>query len=215
MNRFLHIFVRISKRTGGALGKYTAGLPYSRIMHSGKIITYTVSAVALLVMISACNRKQDIFDSQMDTILSWVEKNNSAGENYAEVISGVYGGIISPDDGQGSPLAEKGDSLYLWYEIYRFSASFSVTGKTDLVYTNVAELIPERVSWSSDILKIKLGGGSILKGVEESLTGSAPGDLVVVVMTSSNAYGDHTVQQLAPNTPLAWRLNVNKVIKEE
>ena len=51
--------------------------------------------------------------------------------------------------------------------------------------------------------------------LEESLAESAPGDLVMVVMTSGNAYGDHTVQQLPPNTPVAWRVNVEKVIENQ
>ena len=75
--------------------------------------------------------------------------------------------------------------------------------------------MPDRVEWNRDTLRIVLGDGKLMKGVEESLAESAPGDLVMVVTTSGNAYGDHTVQQLPPNTPVAWRVNVEKVIENQ
>ena len=58
-----------------------------------------------------------------------------------------------------------------------------------------------------------LGQGVLMEGVETALVGSAPGDSVVVVMTSANGYGDKIVQQVPANTPLAWRVKVDKVIK--
>ena len=75
--------------------------------------------------------------------------------------------------------------------------------------------MPERVEWNRDTLRMVLGDGKLLKGVEEALRESAEGDLVVVVMTSGNAFGQHSVQQLPPNTPVAWRIDVEKVIDND
>ena len=174
-----------------------------------------VAAVAVVLAVSACNKKGEIFEQQMDTIRSWVESRNENGSAYTEIMSGVFRDIVYPEDGRGTPLAERGDSLYLMYEVYKFSTSFSETSTGDLIYTNKPERMPDRVEWNRDTLRIVLGDGKLMKGVEESLAESAPGDLVMVVMTSGNAYGDHTVQQLPPNTPVAWRVNVEKVIENQ
>lgn len=176
---------------------------------------WMVWMLAVAVCASACDKKKEIFDEQMDTIRSWVETSNNNDSAYTEIASGVFRDIVYPEDGRGTVIAEKGDSLYVMYELYEFTTSFSATSKGTPIYTNKADLMPERVEWSRDTLRMKLGGGTLMKGVEESLTGSAPGDLVLVVLTSSNAYGDHTVQQLPPNTPVAWRIDVEKVIKNE
>lgn len=164
-----------------------------------------------ILWLAGCNKKQDIFTSQMTMILNWVESRTSNGAEYAEVSSGVFRSFSVPESGKNSPVAEKGDSVFMMFGIYRFTSGFSGS-RSELIFTNKAELMPDRVTWSRDTLKVKLGAGGILKGVEESLVGSAPGDVVTVVMTSSNAYGDHTVQQLAPNTPIAWLINVERVI---
>lgn len=95
-----------------------------------------VAAVAVVLAVSACNKKGEIFEQQMDTIRSWVESRNENGSAYTEIMSGVFRDIVYPEDGRGTPLAERGDSLYLMYEVYKFSTSFSETSTGDLIYTN-------------------------------------------------------------------------------
>lgn len=160
-----------------------------------------------------CNKKQDIYTTQMEMIRRWVDNRNANGDLYEEISGGVFRNITSPEGGQETPVAEKGDSLYAMFGIYRFTSGFSGS-KNELIFTDKADLMPERVTWSRDTLKIAVGDGQLMKGVENSLAGSAPGDVVTVILTSSNAYGDHTVQQLPPNTPVAWILDVEKVIKQ-
>ena len=134
-----------------------------------------VAAVAVVLAVSACNKKGEIFEQQMDTIRSWVESRNENGSAYTEIMSGVFRDIVYPEDGRGTPLAERGDSLYLMYEVYKFSTSFSETSTGDLIYTNRPERMPDRVEWNRDTLRIVLGDGKLMKGVEESLAESAPG----------------------------------------
>lgn len=172
----------------------------------------STSALILLTSLPGCN-KQDIFINQMNTIESWLERNDPNGEDFEEVAKGVYRSIEIPEDGRGTPLAETGDSIYMMFEIYRFSQSFSGS-RNDLIYTNKADLIPDRVTWSRDTLKIRLGDGMLMSGAERSLEGSAPGDVVTVILTSNNAYGRHTVEQLPPNTPIAWKIDIERVIKQ-
>ena len=167
-----------------------------------------VAAVAVVLAVSACNKKGEIFEQQMDTIRSWVESRNENGSAYTEIMSGVFRDTVNPEEARGTPLAERGDSLYLMYEVYKFSTSFSETSTGDLIYTNRPERMPDRVEWNRDTLRIVLGEGKLMKGVEERA-------LVMVLMTPGNAYGDHTVQQLPPNTPVAWRVNVEKVIENQ
>ena len=178
---------------------------------------WKIGAVAVAALaVAACGRKKEIFNKEMDMIRAWVESRNNDDEaNYTEVSSGVFRGIFPPEDGSGTVPAERGDSLYLMYELCRFTSSFTERGKADIVYTNKPDLMPERVEWNRDTLRMVLGDGKLLKGVEEALRESAEGDLVVVVMTSGNAFGQHSVQQLPPNTPVAWRIDVEKVIDND
>lgn len=178
-------------------------------MRYGKLLRLALLA-ATAWCLPACSDKQEIFDNQLSTIETWVN-NHSSDYNFEQIASGVYRAIISPVDGQGSPRCDRGDSLSLMFEIYQFSSSFS-SSTSGLIYTNRRELMPEGVAWDIDSLRIVLGAGSIIGGVEESLIGSAPEDSVVVIMTSSNAYGDHTVQTMQPNTPVAWKVKVGRVI---
>lgn len=172
-----------------------------------------ITAAMLLLSLSGCN-KQDIFINQMNMIETWLTRNDPNGEDFEEVSKGVYRSIEIPEDGRGAPVAETGDSIHMMFEIYRFSQNFAGS-RNDLIYTNKESLIPDRVTWSSDTLKVRLGDGQLMSGVERSLEGSAPGDLVTVILTSSNAYGKHTVEQLPPNTPIAWKIDITRVIKPE
>lgn len=47
-----------------------------------------VAAVAVVLAVSACNKKGEIFEQQMDTIRSWVESRNENGSAYTEIMSG-------------------------------------------------------------------------------------------------------------------------------
>lgn len=181
-----------------------------------KVYGLTIFSLALAasLLLQGCNKKQDILNSQMETIQRWLNSRDPDGELYTEISSGVFRNIQSPENGQETPVAQRGDSVYVMYGIYAFSAGFSGS-RNELIFTNKADLMPERVTWPKDTLKIAVGDGRLMKGVENSLPGSAPGDVVTVILTSSNAYGDHTVEQLAPNTPIAWILDIDRVIKKE
>lgn len=179
-----------------------------------KIAISLVVGVLTLVSVG-CNSEAELVDQQKISIRKWLDsKIQGTDLTYNEVGGGVYRVVTVPEDGEGSPLAEREDSLYLRFELYQFSSSFSKTAN-NLIYTNKAGLIPKGVVWNSDTLKIKLGNGAILKGVENSLPDCAPGDSLTVFLTSNNAYGDNTIQQMPPNTPVVWCVNVDKVIKKE
>ena len=61
-----------------------------------------VAAVAVVLAVSACNKKGEIFEQQMDTIRSWVESRNENGSAYTEIMSGVFRDIVYPEDGRGN-----------------------------------------------------------------------------------------------------------------
>ena len=178
-----------------------------------KRLSIYLFCTALAVAVSSCGNKAEILEREMTTIQTWVDKYNDDNNNYTEIMSGVFSDTMHPVDGQGSPLAERGDSLYVTYELYQFTSGFSSTSTSGLIYTNREARIPNGVNWEVGPLKMVLGQGVLMEGVETALVGSAPGDSVVVVMTSANGYGDKIVQQVPANTPLAWRVKVDKVIK--
>ena len=171
----------------------------------------TIGSAIIMLCLTGCN-KQDIFISQMNTIETWLNRNDPNREDFTEVSKGVFRSFTTPEDGRGTPIAETGDSLWMMFGIYRFTQNFSGS-QNDLLYTNKAELMPDRVTWSRDPLKVTLGSGELMSGVEKALEGCAPGDIVTVIMTSDNAYGKHTVEQLPPNTPIAWKIEIERVVK--
>ena len=178
------------------------------------IVTAIASATVLFA--AGCDTQETIFSSQLETIRTWItSQSDNNGPDYEEVASGVYRAIILPDDGRGAPFIAAGDSLYVWYEIYQFSSGFQRNNTSALIYTNKKEKMPTNVRWDDDVLKLRLGDGSLLRGVEKSLDGCAQSDTVSVVLTSSNAYGKVQMQQVPPTTPLIWFIDVEKVIKNE
>lgn len=178
-----------------------------------KRLSIYLSCATLAVGLLSCGNEAEILEREMTTIQTWVDRYNAENNSYTEIMSGVFSDTMHPVDGQGSPLAEHGDSLYVTYELYQFTSSFSGTSTNGLIYTNRVSRIPSGVNWVAGPLKMVLGQGTLMDGVETALLGSAPGDSVVVVMTSANGYGDKIVQQVPANTPLAWRVKVDNVIK--
>lgn len=177
------------------------------IMRTGRFYILSVLFIAAFVL-SGCN-KEEIIETQKAMILTWI-----GTKNYDEVSSGVYRNIANPEDGAGAPNAQTGDYMSLKVKIYMFSSGFSGAGDLrDLIYTNDPELIPIGVVWSPEPIVLTLGNGTLMKGVEKSLIGAAPGDTVTILMTSENAYGNNQIQQLPANTPIAWIVTVNEVIE--
>ena len=66
-----------------------------------------VAAVAVVLAVSACNKKGEIFEQQMDTIRSWVESRNENGSAYTEIMSGVFRDIVYPEDGNSARGARR------------------------------------------------------------------------------------------------------------
>lgn len=181
---------------------------------STKRFIVTAAAAAATLFAAGCSKQESIFSSQVEMIRSWMSSLPDSAPEYEEIASGVYRGITIPSDGRGTPFIASGDSLRIWYEIYRFSQSFS-RNTSSLIYTNKKEKMPENVRWDNDALEIQLGDGSLMRGVERSLEGCAQSDTVSIVLTSSNAYGKIEMQQVPPNTPIIWYVDVEKVIKNE
>lgn len=181
---------------------------------STKRFIVTATAAATILFANGCSQQESIFSSQVETILTWISGLSDDDPDYEEIASGVYRGIAIPSDGRGTPFIANGDSLRIWYEIYRFSQSFS-RNSSSLIYTNKKERMPENVRWDDDALEIRLGDGSLMRGVERSLEGCAQSDTVSIVLTSNNAYGKIEMQQVPPNTPIIWFIDVEKVTKNE
>ncbi len=201
------IFVRIV----GVTERCAGGISYS-VMYGMKLYKAVLTAVlaVAVVCVGGCNRQKELVEQQDEKILSWLQRTYEDGE-YDILEKGLYRVVTIPESGKGVPEAAQGDSLYVMYEIYKFESSLSRT-KSNLLYTNKADMIPEGVDWDRDTLRFRLGDGRVMRGVEKALSGAAPEDEVIVLMTSDHAYGDHTVQQLPPNTAIAWCVDVEKVM---
>lgn len=201
------IFVRIV----GAAERCAESILYS-LMYGLKLSKVVMAAVLTVAVVCAggCNRQKELVEQQDEKILSWLQRTYEEDE-YDILEKGLYRVVTIPESGKGVPEAAQGDSLYVMYEIYKFESSLSRT-QANLLYSNKADLMPDGVAWGRDTLRFRLGDGRVMRGVEKALAGAAPEDEVIVLMTSDHAYGDHTVQQLPPNTAIAWCVDVEKVM---
>ncbi len=174
------------------------------------IIFRICAAAVCAALLSSCSDAADLKKTQEDNFATWLDRQ---GVDYRELRDGVYTYTVIPEDGRNRPFAHMGDSLYLRYEIYRFSTSFSFS-RNSLIYTNNPDVMPKGEEWPAEVLKMRLGDGRIMSGVAEALVGNAPADAVTVLLTSGNAYGDKQLQQVPANTPVVWRVTLEEVIPQ-
>lgn len=114
------------------------------------------------------------------------------------------------------PLVEMGDEVHLRFNAYIFSSS--EPSNTAPYWSNVPEVIKSLgkhgdLAWSSEPLVIRLGKSDIIKGLEYTIEGCREQDSVQVFMTSSLGYGKKLVGSAPKNTPLAWYMRIEKVVK--
>lgn len=111
---------------------------------------------------------------------------------------------------------EWGDEVHLRFNAYVFESS--EPSYKDPYWSNVPEVIAALgkhgdLSWSKEVLVVKLGTTDIIEGVERSLVGCREQDSVQVFMTSSLGYGKRLVGSVPKNSSLAWYMKIEKVVK--
>ena len=105
-----------------------------------------------------------------------------------------------------------------YYDADRESRAVVEWGDEVQLRFNVPEMIDKLgkhgdLSWSRELLVIRLGTTEVIEGVERSLVGCREQDSVQVFMTSSLGYGKRLVGSVPKRSSLAWYMKIEKVVK--
>lgn len=177
------------------------------------IITLLVLALVGIGM-NGCKVPDEFAPKQRTQIENYLSSNSM---EYRLVGDSVYvhvaGNYALPDQ---QVVISKGDSVVFDVAAYTFSNTPSRTP----YYTTKQWLAEQSFDpsldtsyWDFEPIRIKLGDGSILNGVEEAFPDCINGDSVVVFLTSSNGYGDLHMGIVPRNTALMMVLNIRDVIE--
>lgn len=116
------------------------------------------------------------------------------------------------------PEILRGQTISITCTVYNFT-SYRAPGIKELVFTNdpsMEELMAE-AGWTMENnpfftfepLRVTVGSGGMVSGVDAALRGCRAGDEVEIYCTSSEAYGDKLIESLPKNTPLYWHIVIN------
>lgn len=192
---------------------------------------YKISVILLLTALSAiaCNKLEDYVSTQQTAIEKYLANKkiynrasppeNESGEvlQYYDIQDGVYKYTENeyresrPPESQA---AAKGDSISFYFRAYTFSSSIG-----NLFYTNVEEEIQSLGShlnaqyWSSEVLSIKIGQGSVIKGLENALPSCRVGDTVQIFIPTDLGFGGKDVGVVPANTALMYLINIENITK--
>lgn len=127
-----------------------------------------------------------------------------------EVVRNGGSNRVVVEAGSGEEGVVKGDSLYIRYAGYTFAR-----GKGELLITNDAVIAMENGFPCMEApLKMRLGSGGIIKGLELGLNGVKEGEHCYVIFSAKYGYGNIQVYNVPKLTPLFYEVWVDKVIKK-
>lgn len=145
-------------------------------------------------------------EESIDKYLNSTFKDSTVVNN-----KGSYRIVISADESK--PEAESGDSLYLYYAGYVFTSSPS-----SIFATNIKEVAEGSGLQLTDpdysVLKVVLGKGELIKGLEHGLTGTHEGEHCIIVFPGDLGFGNIKQYNIPKLSALAYEIWVEKVIKQ-
>lgn len=194
-----------------------------------KKTVYGILLLLFAAICSSCNKLEDYVTAQKTAIEKYLESRKiynraSAPENetgevfqYYDIQKGVYKYTENEnraDRPTESQAAARGDSITFYFRAYTF------TNRIDaLFYTNVEEEILALGShlnakyWSTEPVKIKIGAGSVIKGLDNALPSCRVGDTVQVFIPTDLGFGGDAAGVVPANTALMYLINIENITK--
>ncbi len=177
------------------------------------LVSISVAAVLISAVTVGCNAEDDYSASQRSKIETYLTANSLSYKVTADsAYVHLYGNnLASPSE----VYAAKGDSVSFNFAAYEFASSPASTP----YYTNKKWLADEISTvlnteyWNFDPIRVKIGSGSILKGIDSALPTCRAGDSLAVFLTSSLAYGGTETGVVPKNTALMIVLTILEVKK--
>ena len=197
-----------------------------------------MNILMLLVCMAGCEQEgEDITLTQMQRIESYLTSSHSprliSYDNLGEYMDdntppqfyvtfgrASYRYIVNYYDAgrQSRPEIVRGNTISITYTAYDFTA-FRTPAFSDMFDTNDPEMEEQMrdAGWNLDNnpfftfmpLRLTVGNGEIISGVDEALEGCRVGDEVEIYCTGSVAYGENLVESIPKDTPQYWHIIIN------
>ena len=170
-----------------------------------KQLLFTFLSAVLLFSSASCQkqeRENDIArqEAQIDTYVEGQTGDSVVFNN------GVY--RIIKRLGNGAEL-ERGDSVYFYYAIYKFSS-----GKGELCATNQDSVArANNFSVASEPKSAVLNRKNFIPGLFYGMDGMQQGEYSNLVFSSRNGYGNDVVYNIGKNVPLFVEVWIEKIVK--
>lgn len=161
--------------------------------------------VTLLFAIISCQKqeRENNIAKQESQIDTYIENQTSDSVIFN---NGVY--RIIKSFGSGAE-AERGDSVYFYYAIYKFSS-----GKGQLYATNRDSVATANgFPVASFPKKTVLNGKNLISGILYGMTGMQQGEYSNLVFSSKRGYGNEVVYNIEKDVPLFVEVWLEKIIK--
>ena len=188
-----------------------------------------------LTLVVGCNEEDTALTTQQEQIVRYLTSShdprliaeekvsNSMVPNppfYERLNTSTYRYIATYYDAGRSSKRKVtvGDEVELIFEAYEFTGN--APSLKALYYTNNADLIAKLADnglntefWSTEPLKVKIGSGDIIKGVDMSLIDCREGDVVEVYMAFDTAYDKHVVGVVPSKSSVVWAYQIKSIVK--
>ena len=203
-------------------------------MFATKRITAIVAMLAIAVLSLSCSNDTDTtLTSQQKAIESYLKGSHKPRlieeisipdsmedepQFYTHWELNVFRYISTyyDEDRDLRPIIEQGTTFDIKYTAYTFKSG--VPTIQDMFATNDSEKIKELYKgyddenvWSTDPMRITLGRGAIVKGLELALEGCREGDKLEVYLTYDAAYGKKYFGMVPSKTAVMWEIEILEV----
>jgi len=188
----------------------------------------------LLLPMAGCGKKSTIIAPQQTAIVNYLNglrMPDGTPRPWAQQ-GGAYQ-LITNIDRAGRdtlPAAEGGDEISFHFAltlntrpVITSSIADNVTA-ANLIYTNIADLITKLIAsnpafdpqyWSTEPENVRLGSSPLVGGLADGLAGCRTGDMAYIFLTSDQAFGTKGLGVVPRNTPVAYYIVMDTVIKQQ
>lgn len=170
-------------------------------------VAYLVVAWSLCGAFASCGESDDYLVKQEELI----EKYLTSQQLDYTVEGGTYKVVLA--EGDQSRVAQRGDSLTFNYAGFLFESSPKGLFTTSWEYLLSDDEGLNTEYWSFEPKRVKLGDGTIIKGIENALGNCCEGDSLQLFITSDLGYGDEEVGAVSKNSALMFLVKVEKIDK--
>lgn len=179
-------------------------------------ISLKVAAIMFAAAFANCNSEDTAVTSQISDIRSYLDGLGNSityysdGDVYYFVAANAYPPSVP------AVAVEEGDEVSFYYEGYVFSRS-ATGGKGGIFATNRTDIIdalgltPGGIE--EGVKTITAGRGEVMNGIDRVISRSLRGDSIMIYMPSSEGYGGDYFNVVPPNSPLAFVITIEDVVK--